>query len=68
MDRRFSMEEVKDIVDQIEKNKADGPDGFPIEFYQHCWEIVKHDVMEVFDDLFDHKIDLDRINYQILLL
>jgi hypothetical protein len=68
MDRRFSMEEIKDIVDQMEKNKAVGPDGFPIEFYQHCWEIVKHDVMAVFDDLFDQKIDLDRINYGIITL
>jgi hypothetical protein len=30
------MEEVKSVVDQMEKNKAAGPDGIPIEFYQVC--------------------------------
>jgi hypothetical protein len=62
------MEEVKSVVDQMEKNKAAGPDGIPIEFYQVCWEIIKFDIMAVFDDLFDHKIDLARINYGIITL
>jgi alpha-D-ribose 1-methylphosphonate 5-triphosphate synthase subunit PhnI len=33
MDRPFTEEEVKDVIDQMERNKAAGPDGFPIEFY-----------------------------------
>jgi hypothetical protein len=68
MDRRFSLEEIKDVIVQMEKNKAAGPDGFPIEFYQHCWDIIKYDIMDVFDDLFEHRIDLDRINYGIITL
>jgi hypothetical protein len=68
LDRRFTVEEVKNVVDQIEKNKAAGPDGIPIEFYQVCWEIMKSDIMAVFDDLYDHKIDIARINYGIITL
>jgi hypothetical protein len=30
----FSEEEVKAAIFQMEHNKAPGPDGFPIEFYQ----------------------------------
>jgi hypothetical protein len=52
----------------MEKNKAAGPDGFPIEFNQHCWEIIKSDIMHVFNDLSEHRIDLDRINYGIIIL
>jgi hypothetical protein len=66
--RRFAMEEVKNVVDQMEKNKAAGPDGIPIKFYQACWELVKFDIMVVFDDLYEHKIDLARINYGIIIL
>jgi hypothetical protein len=33
MDKPFTEEEIKNVVDQMEKNKAAGPDGFPIEFY-----------------------------------
>jgi hypothetical protein len=66
--RRFTMEEVKNVVDQMEKNKAAGPDGIPIKFYQACCELVKFDIMVVFDDLYEHKIDLARINYGIIIL
>jgi hypothetical protein len=65
---RFKEEEVKNVVDQMEKNKVACPDGIPIEFYQVCWEIIKKDLMVVFDDLYDHKIDLERINYGVITL
>jgi hypothetical protein len=32
----FSLEEIKDTIDHMEKNKAPGPNGFPIEFFQSC--------------------------------
>jgi hypothetical protein len=37
----FLEKEIKDALDQMEKNKAPGPDGIPIEFFQHSWEIIK---------------------------
>jgi hypothetical protein len=30
----FSEKEVKAAIFQMEHNKASGPDGFPVEFYQ----------------------------------
>jgi hypothetical protein len=68
MDREFSKEEIKYVIDQMERNKAAGPDGFPIEFYQSCWEIVKDDLMALFNDFYLHKIDLARINYSTIIL
>jgi hypothetical protein len=68
MSRRFTKEEVKNVIDQMEKNKAAGPDGIPIEFCQECWDIIKNDLMVVFHDFYDHKIDLDRINYGVITL
>jgi hypothetical protein len=26
---------------KMEKNKSIGPDGFPIKFYQACWDVLK---------------------------
>jgi hypothetical protein len=34
--RSFQEEEIKLALFQMEKNKAAGPDGLPIEFYQRC--------------------------------
>jgi hypothetical protein len=44
----FYENEVHDAIMQMEKNKAPGPDGFPAEFYQRCWEIIKFDLMAMF--------------------
>jgi hypothetical protein len=34
----------------MEKNKAVGPCGIPIEFYHECSDIIKNDLMLLFDD------------------
>jgi hypothetical protein len=68
MDLPFSEKEVKDVIDQMERNKAAGPDGFPIEFYQVCWDIIKDDLMQIFEDFYQHKINLQRINYGVITL
>jgi hypothetical protein len=41
----FTEQEVHDAIMQMEKNKAPGPDGFPAEFYQSFWEVIKKDLM-----------------------
>jgi hypothetical protein len=41
----FSEKEVKEAIFQMEHNKALGSDGFPAEFYQHFWEIIKPELI-----------------------
>jgi hypothetical protein len=50
------------------QNKAPGPDGIPIEFYQACWPIIKHDIMLLFEDLYLGKLDLYRLNFGMIIL
>jgi hypothetical protein len=33
----------------MEHNKAPGPDGFPAEFYQVFWNVIKNDLLALFD-------------------
>jgi hypothetical protein len=44
----FTEEEVQFALKIMVKNKAPGPDGMPVEFYQACWSIGKHDIMRLF--------------------
>ena len=44
----FSEKEVLDAIAQMEHNKAPGPDGFPAEFYQSFWDVIKIDLMALF--------------------
>ena len=52
--RRFEREEVLQVVKEMEGDKAPGLDGFSLAFYHHCWEVVKRDVLAVFEEFYQH--------------
>lgn len=64
----FEEEEVKAALFQMEINKAAGPDQIPIEFFQVCWEIVKTDIMDLFQEFHKGNLDISRLNYGIITL
>jgi CHAT domain-containing protein len=47
LDLPFTEEEVLGVVKDMASEKALGPDGFSMAFFQCYWDIVKQDVMEV---------------------
>lgn len=64
----FSEKEIKDALFQMEHNKAAGPDKIPAEFYQVCWDIIKKDIIELFEEFHRGDLDVSRINYGIITL
>jgi hypothetical protein len=52
----------------MEKNKVAGPDGFLIEFYQTCWDLIKDDMMVLFNDFYLGVLDIQRLNYGVITL
>ena len=66
--QQFEMDEVKHAVFDMDNNIALGPDLIPVEFFQVCWEIIKEDLMEMFDEFYDNKMDISRLNYGIITL
>jgi hypothetical protein len=42
-----SQEEIKEALDQMNSDKAPGPDGFTARFFQHCWDIIKSDLTKL---------------------
>jgi hypothetical protein len=64
----FSESEIKNALDCMVKNKAPGPDGIPVEFYQSCWDIVKYDLMHLFHDWHSGNLNLYRLNFGMIIL
>jgi hypothetical protein len=64
----FTESEVRNAVFQMEHNKALCPDGFPAEFYQVFWGIIKVDLLPLFADLHREALDLHNMNFGIITL
>jgi hypothetical protein len=47
LERPFDEEEVRGVVEGFNGDKAPGPDGFPMAFFQACWAVLSQDIMRV---------------------
>nr|XP_009789798.1 PREDICTED: uncharacterized protein LOC104237360 [Nicotiana sylvestris] len=45
LERTFTEEEVISVIKECAPDKAPGPDGYTMAFYQKSWEIIKEDIM-----------------------
>ena len=64
----FNEEEVFEAIDQMEYNKAPGPDGFPAEFYKTFWHVIKNDLMAMFVQLHHGDLPLYKLNFGVITL
>jgi hypothetical protein len=68
LDAPFSEEEIKEAVFNSYSDGAPGPDGLPFLFYQKFWDILKSDLVRLFEDFHNRKLDLYRLNCALLTL
>jgi hypothetical protein len=66
--QQFTEEEIKEAIYQMEHNKATGPDDFLAEFYQVFWELIKHDLMALFQDFHRGNLPLYSLNFGTIIL
>jgi hypothetical protein len=64
----FTEEEVFEAISNMEHNKAPGPNGFPIEFYQKSWLVIKSNLMALFAQLQDGDVVLYKLNFGTITL
>jgi hypothetical protein len=54
----ITLQEVKEAIFALPKDKASGPYGFPIEFFQTYWNIISDDVYKSVTDFYHNRLDL----------
>jgi len=64
----FTEKEIRDAIFDMEHNKEPGPDGFPAEFYQQFWDVIKGDLMNMFHDLHKGDLPLFSLNFGVITL
>ena len=47
-EREFEEREVREVMKAMNGDKALGPDGYSMVFFQACWVVLKKDNMKVF--------------------
>jgi hypothetical protein len=45
-----------------------GPNGVSFMFYQQFWDLIKTYIMEMFDDFFECRLDLYRLNLSLITI
>ncbi|RVW40573.1 LINE-1 retrotransposable element ORF2 protein [Vitis vinifera] len=64
----FSEEEVLTALMEMNGDKAPGPDGFSVFFWQRCWDFIKEEILELFKEFHDQNTFLKSINNTFLVL
>jgi hypothetical protein len=64
----FGEREVLEVVMGMNRDKAPGPDGFSMAFFQDCWNVLKSDIMGVFQDFHAHSKFVKSLNATFIAL
>ncbi|RVW30881.1 Retrovirus-related Pol polyprotein from transposon TNT 1-94 [Vitis vinifera] len=64
----FTEGEVQTTLMEMNGDKAAGPNGFSLFFWQRCWDFVKEEILEMFKEFHDQNMFLKSINNTFLVL
>lgn len=62
LNKLVSMDEVALTMNEMANGEALGPDGFTIDFFKACWEVIKHDIYEVVENSLESTTILKALN------
>jgi hypothetical protein len=64
----FIEDEIRKVIFWMQHNKASGPDGFPVEFFQAFWDLIKTELMALFEEFHAGNLPLYNLNFGMIIL
>jgi hypothetical protein len=64
----FEESEVLEVVKGMNRDKAPGPYGFSMAFFQDCWDVIKTNIMGAFQDFHGHSKFVKSLNATFIAL
>ncbi|KAJ9704891.1 hypothetical protein PVL29_003103 [Vitis rotundifolia] len=64
----FSEAEIHSALLEMNGDKAPGPDGFTMAFWQYCWDFAKEEILEMFLEFHENGSFLKSLNNTFLVL
>eukprot|EP00253_Pinus_taeda_P027848 PITA_27848 len=61
-------QEISEVLKEMQNGKAPGPDGFNVDFFKSCWNIVKRDIVDIVKDSRRNKTILKALNTSFIAL
>ena len=68
LEHPFSEDEIHSALMEMNGDKASGPDGFTMAFWQSCWALVKEEVLDLFKEFYEQSAFIKSINNTFLVL
>ena len=68
LEHPFSEDEIHSALMEMNGDKAPGPDGFTMAFWQRCWVLVKEEVLDLFKEFYEQSAFIKSINNTFLVL
>ncbi|RVW32106.1 LINE-1 retrotransposable element ORF2 protein [Vitis vinifera] len=68
MEIPFTEIEVHTALMEMNGDKAPGPNGFTVAFWQSCWDFAKEEILDMFKEFREHNSFLKSLNNTFLVL
>eukprot|EP00253_Pinus_taeda_P028919 PITA_28919 len=68
LNRPVSEKEVSEVLKEMQNGKAPGPNGFNVDFFKVCWNIIKKDIVRVVEDSRLNRTILKALNTSFIAL
>ena len=66
--RSITLQEVEKTINQMKKEKAPSLDGFTVNFFHSCWDMLKHEIWEMVEESHRNRKILPALNATFLTL